>query len=233
MPATVRCLGASAERIADDAVPWGAIRASDRASLLDRVRVAPAGNCKARLNMQVSDYGAQQALALLRAMSTKDWACHSARALPQNSTIGELSTCSERQDIYTAVFESYAANRNATGSALRILISNALHKTNRTAARKEYDGGPGTVFNLLNHYGGQGVGFWRDWDELREASSRMVDLLTVRGKWTDLEDDFNQMAPVFEQTFTIRILATLLAERVPDAVQEGRSFTSTLTIEQG
>lgn len=223
----------SAERIADDAVLWGAIGPNDYPSMVDRLKGLTSGACKARLNMQLSDYGTQRALNLLAAMTTHDWARNSARALPQNCSIGERSICSRREQVYTPAFDSFAKSRSATGSAFRVLISNALRKIDSTVAQKEYYGRVDTISDLFKHYGGHGMGFWNDWDQLREAASRLTKLMAGRGEWADLSDDFNLMAPVFEQTFTIRIVASLLAEQLPVAVQAGRAFTSTLTVEQG
>lgn len=224
-------LPASLDRIVDDAVLWGVINAQQSASTRQRLASLASGDCKARLSIQISDYGVQQAISVIGAATDHDWGRHAARALPLKSTMPARATCAVRELMYGPVFERLSGARHATGSALEALIVSSLRKVDAQSASKEANGNVGTLYRVLINAGLEGRSLWARWDALREGATRLGALLQVRGEWTDFRDNFNLIAPVLEQTYLIRVVASLLAEQLPGAVQQGRGYSATLTIE--
>lgn len=223
---------ADLDRIADDAVLWGVIPAADAPALAAQLRTAlqAAATCQPRFNMMLSDRGATEAMRSLALADTALWCKHSARALPQVDKFPARATAASRELIYQPFFEAYRHRPDAMGQSLQQLIESSLRKYDRALADRERADGVSTLYRLLLQSSLQDRRFWRRWGDMRSAAARMRELLEVRGDWLDFDENFRDMRAMFEQTFLIRAIASLLAQELAPALKDNKAFAATLAI---
>lgn len=220
-------------RIVDDAVLWGVIDASAAPGLHARLHdvIGGVSECKLRLSALLSDHGLRNAMRVIAGASDEDWGRDAARALPWDARHSARATCASRETVYTPFFLAYSRSRDSSGSALKQLIARSLRDFEGRLARQEAVGQtPWTLYQVLLRSDIDKQRFWTRWNNLREGSSRLLELLDVRGDWRDFDDHFHLLSRSLEQAFLIRAVASLLGRKVPAAVNEGKAYARTLMI---
>ena len=205
-------------RIVDDAVLWGVVAADAAPALLARLRTAlgGAGRCRPRFELGLEDAAARAALGRIADADPSAWARSAARALPRNARIAARADCATREAIYAPVF---AALDGATGSALRRGIGSLLRDADaRLAARERKGATPWTAWQVLRQAGMTARGPGHDFAAFAHAASRLHACLEAAAKkpvaalaLDTLGDAFSALRPAFEQPFTLRTIAGLLA----------------------
>ncbi|RDZ25948.1 hypothetical protein [Lysobacter silvisoli] len=221
------------ERVVDDAVLWGVIDTGAAPDLYDRLQtaLAKADSCQPRLSVMLSDRGASLAMHALAEADDAAWARHAARALPWYAKQSARATAASREALYAPLFDDYRRHPGSEGKALKNLIADNLRDYGGGLAGQETKGEtPWTVYQVLLRAGSAERAFWKRWERLRIGAKRMRELLEVRGDWQDFDDHFALMRGAFEQTFLIRAVASLLAEKLRDERHDGKTYATTLTL---
>lgn len=200
-------------RIVDDAVLWGVVAADAALSLQARLQdaLAGVGRCRPRFEWWLDGEAASAALSRLAGATPEDWAVHAARALPRNARVAERATCDARGATYGRVFAKLG---DASGARLQRAIAAGLQGADgRLVARERRGVAPWTAWRVLRQSGLAARGPGRAWRTWGEAASRLSTAATndaFGGAFADLR-------PVFEQPFTVRTVASLLADAVAGA----------------
>ena len=206
-------------RIVDDAVLWGVIAGDGASSLLARLGDVLHGvhRCRPRFELVLEGDAARDALARLAKAGPSPWAKHAARALPRNARIRGRLDCMARETHYGPAF---AMLGDATGPAMRRTIAGAVQDLDRSLAARERKGdAPWTAWRVLRQAGIATTGFTQAFGAFANAAS-LIDTTLVRADgpadqdaaWSSLGDAFGALRPAFEQPFTLRTVAGLLAD---------------------
>lgn len=205
-------------RIVDDAVLWGVIAGDGASSLLARLREALHGvdRCRPRFELALEGEPALAAFARLAKADRFTWAKHAARALPRNARARGRIDCAAREALYGPAF---AALGDATGSAMRRTIAGALQDLDPSLAARERKGdAPWTAWRVLHQAGIAATGFADAFGAYANAASK----IGADTAWGSIADDFAALRPAFEQPFTLRTVASLLADGRPSPRADAR-----------
>ena len=197
-------------RIVDDAVLWGLVAADGAPALHAWLETALAGvdRCRPRFELSLEDDALRAALSRLAGAGAADWASHAARALPRSARFAARLDCRARGATYGPVF---AALGDAQGTALRRRIAAGLRGADPRLVARERDGeAPWTAWRVLRQSGLAERGPARAWRDWSEAAARLDAALAEAGARA-AGDAFAALRQAFEQPFTLRTVAGLLA----------------------
>lgn len=213
-------------RIVDDAVLWGVVDVAAAPALRARLEAAleGVGRCRPRFEHVLEGGAAQRALTHLANATPAEWAVHAARALPRNPRVAARADCASRAATYGPVLAAICPSH---GPALRGGIATLLRDADpRLSARERKGNTPWTTWRVLRRAGMVQDGLAHAWRGFADAATDMgaaLDDGSVAGpapgapaRDPDLADAFGRLRPAFEQPFTLRTIASLLAA-APDA----------------
>ena len=206
-------------RIVDDAVLWGVVDADGAAALHAHLQAVLDGidRCRPRFERRLDADATASAIARMARARPADWARHAARALPRNAREPARSACAAREAAYGPAL---AACADLRGTALRAALAERLRDADpRLAARERKGETPWTCWQVLRQAGLSTRGPGAAWRGGGTAAARL-DAMLARSRrpapldpaaWQVLADAALALRPAFEQPFTLRTMASLLA----------------------
>lgn len=209
-------------RIVDDAVLWGAVDGGGTTALHARLAEALQGvdRCRPRFELALEGDPARDAFVRLAKADPFAWARHAARALPRNARVRGRIDCATREAQYGPAF---AVLGDATGPAMRRILAGALADRDASLAARERKGeAPWTAWRVLHQSGMAATGFAHAFGAFARAGHGIDAALDAANEatdaaWAAIGEAFATLRPAFEQPFTLRTLASLLAEGPPPA----------------
>lgn len=215
-------------RIVDDAVLWGIVNAGEAARLRERLHDGLRGvdRCRPRFERLLEADAARATLARIAATPDGGWALHMARALPFSARVAARGDCDTRAAVYAPMFTTLGP---AAGSSLRRRIGAALREVDpKLAAREGRGDAPWTTWRVLRQAGLTPQGPRRAWQGWSRAANGLVQppaeassLAGPRAANQALAEAFARLRPAFEQPFTLRTLASLLAASADSGPEPG------------
>jgi hypothetical protein len=220
-------------KVVDACVLWGVVSAAATEGLRTRLQNAlgTVSTCRVRLCMTFDNGELRSALNAISSSSNEQWCRHAARALPWFSKEPMRADCGTREMVYTPFFQAYQRAGELSGSAIKSLLQTKLRPFGSVSAREGIGETPWTAYQVLYRAGITHGGFRVPLSRLRTGAAQALQLIDRGGDLADVDGAFREMCTAFEQTYSIRMVAGLLASASAAADRAQQALQATLTVE--